>query len=105
MSKQIGARVSTVIGMALLAGSLGVFLTDRGTGPVHAAQNKGVTDDILKIADSIKKGLPGAAKAQAAALANKVVGVDDVMDVFKPRKKNGLGVGKKPGAIVPDGIE
>ena len=45
----------------------------------------------------------GADKA-AAALA-KNTELEDVMHLFKPRKKKGLGVGDKPGAIIPDGIE
>src|SRR5438270_111018 len=29
----------------------------------------------------------------------------DFMNLFKPRTKKGIGVGDKPGAVIPDGIE
>jgi len=31
--------------------------------------------------------------------------LEDIMHAFKPRKKDGLGVGGSPGAVTPDGIE
>ena len=54
--------------------------------------------------DGMKMLSPDVAK-QAETLAKKLDDIADAMDLFKPRKKNGFGVGKTPGAINPDGIE
>jgi len=59
---------------------------------------------IQKIAALIEKGDAAAAANLAKALA-KNTDLEDVMNVFKPRKKKGLGVGDKAGAVIPDGIE
>jgi len=106
MNKQGGPKLATFVGVTLMAGSLGIFLISQGTGNVRAAaQNKTVTDAIMKIADEFKKGNTAGAKTQAEAFAKTIEDLDEVMDLLKPRKKNGVGVGKVPGAIVPDGIE
>jgi hypothetical protein len=105
MNKLMGRKGATMVGVGLLAASMGIFLLGRGTARVHAAADKAVTDAILKIADAIKKGDSDEAKKLAGALAKKIDDFDDVMAVLKPRKKNGVGVGKTPGAIVPDAIE
>jgi hypothetical protein len=82
--------------------SLGLFLHLAGDG---SAGDPEIKSGIVKIAGLIEKGDNSAATAQAKALAKKVEDIDDVMGVFKPRTKKGVGVGKKPGAIQPDGIE
>jgi len=106
MKYQIRGTPSTVIGIALLAVSLGIFLANHATSPIHAAQNQPVAADILKIAATIKDGNNAAAKKQAAALAAKIEDLEHVMRVFKPRKKDGKGgVGVGNGGITPDGIE
>ena len=39
------------------------------------------------------------------ALAKKIAKMEEVMNVCNLREKGGLGVGKIPGKIAPDGIE
>jgi hypothetical protein len=64
------------------------------------------------LADLVEKGDAAAVKKTAAAIA-KDKDPDDIMSCFKPRyvkiKGNnvivGIGLGNKPGAITPDGIE
>lgn len=76
-------------------------------GPVSkAADDKGVTESILKIADALAGGNEAAAKKAAATLA-KDCELGDVMHIFKLRTKKGLGIGSKPGVVKPDidGIE
>lgn len=88
-----GAIAATVGGAILLTGATG------------AGENKEIRDGIDKIATTLQKGDKDGAKKQADALAKKIDDLADAMDLFKPRKKNGFGVGKTPGAINPDGIE
>ena len=88
-----GAIAATVGGAILLTGATG------------AGENKEIRDGIDKIAATLQKGDKDGAKTQADALAKKIDDLADAMDLFKPRKKNGFGVGDKPGAINPDGIE
>jgi hypothetical protein len=70
--------------------------------------DKAIHDGVLKIAAALEKGDKASAPKLAAAIAKKVEEAGDVMDLMAVRKKDGkggLGVGNKPGAIVPDGIE
>jgi hypothetical protein len=78
---------------------LGCLFIVAGTGA--AGDDKHA---ILKIAAAIEKGDADGAAKQAKALA-KTAELEEVMHLFKPRKKQGLGVGTKPGALTPDGIE
>jgi hypothetical protein len=87
-----------LLGAVLLALASGVYLSSR-------ALAQGKNNDVLKIAALIKKGDKEGAKAAAESLAKKVEEMEELMEVFKPRKKGGIGVGDKPGAITPDGIE
>jgi len=94
-------KYATVLGagLALLAGV--------GVVALRAADNKELHADTRKQADDVgKKDWDELSKA-GAAIAKKYM-LDDVMYQFKPRnaKKNpGIGIGSKPGAIKPDGIE
>lgn len=88
-----GTMVAAVTGALALSGTSG------------AGDSKALKDNIDKIATALQKGDQEGAKKQAEALAKKLEDVVEAMDLFKPRKKEGYGVGDKPGAINPDGIE
>jgi hypothetical protein len=77
------------LGVWLLASTVSKSADDKGskTGPYN--------DDIVKLADGLGKATDIASKAD----------LEDVMQAFKPRSKGGLGIGPKPDAIKPDGIE
>jgi hypothetical protein len=75
------------------------------SGTSTAGDSKALQDTIDKIAGALQKGDQEGAKKQAETLAKKLDDIAEAMDLFKPRKKNGFGVGKTPGAINPDGIE
>jgi hypothetical protein len=99
MSKQACVMSAEVAVLAL--GSL-VFLAEHG----NAGDNQALKDSVLKIANTYKKGDKAGAEKQAAALAKKLDGLDELMDLFKKRDKGGYGVGSKPGVVqVGDGIE
>src|SRR5262245_23251755 len=77
--------------------------------PSQAAQDKDLNSVVVKIADAIKKGDNDAAKKMAAAAVEDkklVEQINDIMHMFKPRNKGGMGVGLKP-LMNPakDGIE
>jgi Cytochrome C' len=88
------------IASALVVWSLA--LVGQGTA---ADEDKEVRDGIEKLADVMAKKDLATAKAQGQAIANKLDEVAPAMDLLKPRGDGGLGVGPKPGAITPDGIE
>jgi len=89
-----------VAGAMLLA--VGAWSVGGGTGT--AAAGKKVAEAIQKLADTLAKPDVASAKKDAESLA-KSIELDSVMDLFKLRSKEGLGIGSKPGAITPDGIE
>jgi hypothetical protein len=91
-----GASLVAVVCGWLLLGSVG-----------QAGEGKDPKVGILKIAELHQKGNEADAKTQAKVMAKGVEDMGDVMELLKPRKggKGGLGVGTKPGAIRPDGIE
>ncbi len=92
--------------MGTLAVAVGGALWLSGMGSVTGAgENKAISDGVDKIAAALQKGDKEGAKKQADALAKKIEDFGEAMDLFKPRKKGGLGVGDMPGAIMPDGIE
>jgi hypothetical protein len=92
------ARVlGLVIAVALFTLS---FLTSRGSG---AADDKDLKDTILKLANALEKNDPAASKKLVDQLKEADLG--DIMVKFKLRSKGGLGVGPKPDAVKPDGIE
>ena len=87
--------VGLVVGIVAVAGS----------GPSTAADaDKELQDAILKISGALEKKDEADAKKLAAALAKKTDS-EAVMHLFSPRAKGGLGVGPKPNAVTPDGIE
>jgi hypothetical protein len=104
MTRHLRTVSPITFGMAILSLSFGVILFGRGSGQVKAATDDQINEEILNIAVLVKNGTAGAAKIQAKVLASRIDDLDDVMDVLKPRKKGGLGVGM-PGDVVPDGIE
>jgi hypothetical protein len=89
-----------IIGLAVTA--LAAFCVAQGTG---AGENKEVVSAIDKIAAAHKKGDKAAAEKEGQAVGKKLQELYEAMDLMKPRKKDGVGVGAKPGAITPDGIE
>jgi hypothetical protein len=70
-----------------------------------ADEDKEMRDTIDKVADLMAKKDLATAKTQGEAIANKLDEVAPAMDTLKPRGDGGFGVGTKPGAITPDGIE
>lgn len=91
---------------ALVAGGavLAVALCCLAAGEGSAADTKALMAEIQKAAALLEKGDEEAAKKAAKDIATKYQ-LDDAMHAFGPRTKGGVGVGDKPGAIVPDCIE
>ncbi|MCI0684408.1 MAG: hypothetical protein L0Y71_20040 [Gemmataceae bacterium] len=87
---------------AASVGAIGIMLLAGQSG---AGDNKELQDTIDKVAAALQKGDMAGAKKQAEAVSKKIEELYEAMDLFKPRKKGGYGVGDKPGAINPDGIE
>lgn len=67
------------------------------------ADEKATMDAVDKLAAALAKGDAAAAKKEAEGL--KKADLETLMHLFKLRKSHGFGVGDKPGAITPDGIE
>jgi Cytochrome C' len=98
------ARV-LVTGTAALSLAIGFLVVGSG----GAADDKADLRDIIqKIADALEKKDSEQAKKLAEEVA-KSHDLDDVMNLMSKRDPAGkakrFGVGKKPGAITPDGIE
>src|SRR5436190_1421050 len=72
--------------------------------PSYAGADKKFGADVRKIADAIKKGDTASAEAMAQKTAKKAEELADIMHLFKPRAKGGLGVGPTAQAK-SDGIE
>jgi hypothetical protein len=90
-----------LLGVSAVALALGyVDLANR----TSAAEDIDVKGPIGKIADAFAKKDIAGAKKQAAAFPPKA-DIEDVMHLFSLRRSKGLGVGAKPDAIMPDGIE
>ncbi|HMC66825.1 MAG TPA: cytochrome c [Gemmataceae bacterium] len=90
------------VGTAALA--LGVwFLAAVGS---NAADDGDVRGSVRKLATALEKK-DADAKKQAAAIAEKIEGIEEVMNMMSPRRgnKGGEGVGNEPNKIRPDGIE
>ena len=93
--------VAWATGIGLLA--VAFFLS---AGRSRADIDKDVHKALSKIADALQKGDKATATKEAQALARKKVGeLEELMNSFRPRRRKGLGVGSKPGVVVPDGIE
>lgn len=86
------------VGAAGLLWSMGV-LSGR------AADDADVKSAVQKIAAALDKNNTAEAKKVATETAKNVKDFEDVMHLFALRTKKGLGVGPKPGAVTPDGIE
>ncbi len=89
------------LGATVLALGGLVYLAGQGS----AGEDKAIRDTVVKIAATLRKGDKEGAEKQAEALAKKLEALGDAMDVFKLRKKGGLGVGAKAGTLIPDGID
>jgi N-acetylglucosamine kinase-like BadF-type ATPase len=74
--------------------------------PSYAGGAGDIKDTVKKIAEAIKKGDKTEATKIAKTAAKDIEDIHDVMHLFKPRNKKGLGVGEKAGANpAKDGIE
>ncbi len=71
---------------------------------VQSADDKGLQDGVQKVGEAIEKKDKDGAKKSATDLAKKTE-MEDLMHVLALRSKRGMGVGPKPGAVMPDGIE
>jgi len=91
-------------GWVVLGASLALAVGLLPGTETSAAQDKGLVDTIQKIAAAFEKG-DKAGAAKLAAAAAKDVEMEDLMHLYVLRTKKGLGVGDKPGAISPDGLE
>jgi cytochrome c556 len=102
--------------LLLLAGVLALAILGLTTTAGRSADDKDkivipkdIAEAVNKMADTVAKG--GDPKADAEALAkkyNEPGQLKKIMWVFKPRMEGGdggFGVGSKPGAYSPDGIE
>lgn len=81
---------------------LGILATSGSAADDDA---KVARDAVMKVADMVAKGKDKDAKKAGEGVKSEL---EDVMNLMLPRKgadKGGIGVGDKPGAIMPDGIE
>lgn len=90
------------IGGATVA-ALALALVLSGTS--GAQDNKDLKESVDKIAAALQKGDKEGAKKLAEALAKKTEDIAEVMDLFKPRKKHGFGVGEPGSKIEPDHMD
>src|SRR5262245_50896167 len=88
-----------IAGFAALAFVAGLLLSSS-----QAADDKALTEGVQKNSAAFEKKDSAGAKKIADELGKKVA-LDDLMHLFTLRTKKGLGVGSKPGAVSPDGIE
>src|SRR5580704_4270452 len=92
----VAAAIALVVGTGMFVG--------LGRGWAADDEDKEVADAVRKIAKAVAANKPDEAKKEAEALVAKTKDLGDVMNMFKARKNGGLGIGPKPGAIMPDGI-
>jgi hypothetical protein len=96
-------KVRVGIAAAVLAAVAGLVYV---SGTSQAGEGKELQASIKQIADAIKGGDAAKAKSLAAATAKKIGDYDDLMQMFRPRNKGGLGFGSKAGTNpAKDGIE
>lgn len=88
-----------VAGLAGLLLSFGFLAGERS----RAADDKSLIESIQKLSAALEKN-DSNAKKLAGEIAQKV-DLEDLMHLFALRAKKGLGVGAKPGAVMPDGLE
>lgn len=97
-------RCATALALLAAVGVcwLAVAAPPRAVSP-ERREIKEAQEALVKLADVLKKK-PTAARKQAAALARNAE-LEHFHHAFKLRARGGIGVGPKPGAIKPDGIE
>jgi hypothetical protein len=96
MPKRWLVAITLVVGTILIVGAGGGWADDE--------DDREIAESVRKIAKAGAANKPDAAQKESETLAKKMV-LGDVMNSFKSRKHGGLGIGPKPGAIMPDGIE
>jgi hypothetical protein len=94
-------RHTSVLAAGALLG-LGICMAGVANGNADDKDKNPALEPILKLAETLKKD-PAAAKKEAEAMAKKL-DFEDVMHVFKPRAKGGVGFDAKADAK-KDGIE
>jgi hypothetical protein len=97
-------KVRIWVASAMLAAMLGLAFVSSPS----AAQGKKKEVDVAvkEIADELKKGNKAAAKKMADDAAKNLDEISDMMHLFRPRNKGGLGVGSTPLTNpAKDGIE
>lgn len=94
-------RHTPVMAAGALLG-LGICMAGVANGHPDDKDKNPAAEPILKLAETLKKD-PAAAKKEAEALAKKL-DFEDVMHVFKPRAKGGVGF-DPTAAANKDGIE
>ena len=91
----VGVTMAGVAGLIVMASS--TYAGDDG---------KELRDAVVKIAALLKKGDKAGAEKAAAVQAKKLGDLDELMLMFRPRNKGGVGVGSVPLANpAKDGIE
>jgi hypothetical protein len=87
-----------------VAGTVALGLTVGHVNSGHsAADSAAVEAAVRKLAAAIEKKDAAEQKKQVEVLQG--ANVLDLMDLYKLRTSEGLGVGPKPGVVKPDGIE
>jgi cytochrome c556 len=97
-ARRLGTGALLALGIAVLAGANAARADDEEDKAIKEAQKQ--VDQVAKGVEEGKLDKTAVAKIKA-----KFDELNTVMHGFKPRKKKGFGVGAKPEAIVPDGIE
>lgn len=97
-------KVRMFFAMLLLAATL-MFIT--ATAPSRAAGEKDLRPEVVKIADQFKAGKADDAKTTSAKTAKQFEEMADLMHLFRPRSKGGLGWSRKSITNNPpeDGLE
>jgi hypothetical protein len=90
-----GATIAAVVGLVYLSGP---SLANEG--------DKDLPETVKKIATEIKKGNAAGAKTMSEAAAKKIEDTAELMHLFRPHSKGGLGWGGKRGTNpASDGLE
>ncbi|MSQ94401.1 MAG: hypothetical protein EXR98_07575 [Gemmataceae bacterium] len=90
----VGTTLVAMLGLAYLS------------APVLAGEGKDIPATVRKIAEMIKKKDDDGVKKTATAAAKNIEELPDLMHMFRPRNKGGLGIGEKPMANpTKDGLE
>jgi hypothetical protein len=94
------------IGVFILVGLCGCS-SDKNdkNSPPTADKKSGAMGDIQSLAAAIEKGDDATVNRLTKEIAGKYDELEKIMQLFRPRKTRGLGVGRKEKAVMPDGIE